>query len=461
LKFINLTGRTEIGANSYYLEIGHRRLMLDCGMHPKNVGEDALPNFKAIADREVEALLVSHGHQDHIGTLPVLMRRFPAARIFMTEATAEIGNTLLHNSVNVMTRQRDEIGPAVAGSYPLFTHREIDRASELWRWCPFRQRILISGERAPQHETDALTFEFFDAGHVLGSTGILLRTEGRTIFYTGDVNFDDQTIMEAAIFPEKKIDILIMECTRGDHAKPAGWTRAGEERRLAEAIDRAFKHGGCVLIPVFALGKTQEVLAMLYKFRREHLLSEFPIYIGGLSSKMTDIYDRRASMIRRQLPRLQLMEEPAPFVLNGQTIHDAPVRAGRVYALSSGMMTPKTLSNIFARRLVENPQHSVFFVGYADPQSPAGLLRDAGRGGDVMLEPDESPQRVRCNIEQFQFSAHATRETLIDYAKKLSPRKIVLVHGDPPAVEWMQATLTSELPGSEIIVPLPGIEVEL
>lgn len=92
--------------------------MLDCGMHPKNTGEDALPNFKAIAGREIEAILISHAHQDHIGTLPVVMRRFPRARVFMTEATAEVGNVLLHNSVNVMTRQREEIGEM---SYP-FSH---------------------------------------------------------------------------------------------------------------------------------------------------------------------------------------------------------------------------------------------------------------------------------------------------------------------------------------------------
>jgi Cft2 family RNA processing exonuclease len=458
VKFINLTRRTEIGANSYYLEIGRHRLVLDCGMHPKNNGDEALPNFKAITDRKIEAILISHGHQDHIGSLPVLMRRQPGARIFMTEATAEIGSTLLHNSVNVMTRQREEIGAML---YPLFTHRETDHAADLWHWCPLRQRISISGERAPRRDTEALTFEFFDAGHVLGSTGVLLRAEGRGIFYTGDVNFDDQTIMEAAIFPDEKIDILIMECTRGDHAKPAGWTRHGEERRLAEAIDRAFKRGGCVLIPVFALGKTQEALAMFYKFRRERLLPEFPIYIGGLSSKMTDIYDRRVSMTRRQLARLQLMEETAPFILNGQKIHDAPIRAGRIYALSSGMMTPKTLSNIFARRLIENPQHSIFFVGYANPESPAGLLRDAAPGGEVALDPDEPAQPVRCNIEEFQFSAHATREALIDYAKNLSPRKIVLVHGDPPAVEWMRATLAADLPSSDVIVPMPGVEIEL
>ena len=462
MKFINLTRQTEIGANSYYLELGGHRLVLDCGMHPKNTGEDALPNFKIIADRHIEAILISHAHQDHIGTLPVLMRRQPSARVFMTETTAEIGSVLLHNSVNVMTRQREQIGPAVAGSYPLFGHRETDRASELWQWCRLRQRISISGERAPQPRMlSGLTFEFFDAGHVLGSTGILLHAEDRTVFYTGDVNFDDQTIMEAAIFPEDKIDVLIMECTRGDHAKPEGWTRAGEERRLAEALGRAFERGACVLMPVFALGKTQEVVAMLYKFRRERLLPEFPIYIGGLSSKMTDIYDRRAHMTRRQLPRLQLMRDAAPFILNDETVRDAPLRAGRVYALSSGMMIPKTLSNVFARRLIENPQHSIFFVGYANPESPAGRLQEAGSDGEVALDPDKPAQRIRCNIEQFQFSAHATRESLIDYAKKLSPRKIVLVHGDPPAVEWMRATLAAVLPGSEVIVPAPGVQLEL
>jgi len=458
LKFTNLTRHTEIGANSYYVEIGRHRLLLDCGMHPKNTGEDALPNFKAIADREVEAILMSHAHQDHIGTLPLAMRRFPGARVFMAEATTEVGSVLLHNSVNVMTRQREEIGEM---SYPLFTHRETDRASERWRRCPLRQQISIGGERAPRHEKDAVTFEFFDAGHVLGSSGVMLRADRQTVFYTGDVNFDDQTIMEAAVFPEEEIDVLIIECTRGDHAKPESWTRAGEEQRLAEALGAAFERDACVLIPVFALGKTQEILAMLYKFRRQRLLSEFPIYIGGLSSKFTDIYDRRVHTTRRQLPRLQLMKEVAPFILNDETVRDTPVRGGRVYVLSSGMMIPKTLSNVFARRIIEDPQHSIFFVGYANPESPAGLLRDAGRGGEVALDPDKPPQRIRCNIEQFQFSAHAKRESLIDYAKSISPKKILLVHGDPPAVEWMRATLSNDLPGSEVIVPTPGTELEL
>ena len=455
MKFINLTRHTEIGANSYYLEADGTRLILDCGMHPKDQGENALPNWKPINGQPIDAILITHAHQDHIGTLPVLMRRQPHARVFMTDATSEIGSLLLHNSVNVMTRQREELGLTI---YPLFGHRETDRIIELWQLCRYQQPYTTSDDRVG--DGDALTFEFWDAGHVLGSSGILLRAEGRTIFYTGDVNFDDQTLMQSAIFPQSDIDVLIMECTRGDTPEPTGWSRASEEKKLADAIEATFNRGGCALIPVFALGKTQEALGMFYEFRRQQHL-DFPAYIGGLSSKMTDVYDRRANQTRRQWPRLQLMQDVAPFVLNGQTINDSPARAGRVYALSSGMMTPKTLSNIFARRLVEVPQHSILFVGYADPESPGGILRSAKTGDRVLLDPDEPTQTLRCHVEQFQFSAHASRESLIAYATKLAPKKILLVHGDPPAVEWMRAQLSARLPSSDVIVPTPGVTYEL
>jgi Cft2 family RNA processing exonuclease len=125
------------------------------------------------------------------------------------------------------------------------------------------------------------------------------------------------------------------------------------------------------------------------------------------------------------------------------------------------MMTPKTLSNIFAQRIVDQQRHSIFFVGYADPESPAGILRNAQSNEQVTLEPGGPMQRVLCQIEQFQFSAHASRESLIGYAERLAPKKVLLVHGDPLAVEWMRARLASDLPNSEIVVPTPGVEIEL
>ena len=150
--------------------------------------------------------------------------------------------------------------------------------------------------------------------------------------------------MQAAIFPEEKDRCVDygMHPRRSREACGLDATPV-KSSGLAEALVNAFDRGACVLVPVFALGKTQEVLAMLYKFRRQsRLLSgEFPIYIGGLSSKMTDIYDRRAHMTRAAIAAPPTHEEVAPFVLNDETMRDAPLRAGRVYALSSGMMIPK------------------------------------------------------------------------------------------------------------------------
>src|SRR5205814_5050757 len=123
-----------------YLGAGGTLLILDCGMQPKEDGENALPDWRSIDGRALDAILVSHAHQDHIGTLPGLMRRNPGVPVFMTEPTADIGNALLHNSVNVMTRQREELGTML---YPLFTHRETERASEAWRLCRYRQAYKI------------------------------------------------------------------------------------------------------------------------------------------------------------------------------------------------------------------------------------------------------------------------------------------------------------------------------
>jgi Cft2 family RNA processing exonuclease len=319
LKFINLTRRTEIGANCYYIGSGRQGVVLDCGMHPKEEGEMALPLLGALAGRPLDAILLSHAHLDHIGSLPVLMRQQPQARVFMTESTAAIGDALLHNSVNVMIREREEVGVI----YPLFTHRETDRATDRWQHCPFGQPFTIAGERSSGRPNDEMTFEYFQAGHVLGAAGILLRAEGRTLFYSGDVNFDGQTLIKGAYFPDSGIDLLVIEATRGDSPLPKNFSREAEERRFAESLSRAFDRGGCVLIPVFALGKTQEVLAMFYQFKRNRWIDDVPIYIGGLSSKMTEIYDRRANQSPRLLPRLQLFPEVRPFVLNGKTIAGA------------------------------------------------------------------------------------------------------------------------------------------
>src|SRR5262245_46809915 len=121
--FRSLTRRREIGANSYLLQDGHRRIILDSGMHPAEDGTGAVHDFRSVPKGSVDAVLITHPHHDHIGSLPVLQRRQPDAPVYMTEATGELSTAMLHNSVSVMTRQREEQGVL---EYPLFTHGEVD-----------------------------------------------------------------------------------------------------------------------------------------------------------------------------------------------------------------------------------------------------------------------------------------------------------------------------------------------
>lgn len=457
MHFFNLTRQVEIGANCYALDLCDKRIVLDCGMHPARNGVDALPDLSLLDGSHVDAILLSHAHQDHVGSLPVLLRRHPEARLFATEPTRQIADTMLHNSVNVMLHLRDDDGIA---EYPLFTHREVETQARRWQSVPLRQRWSLEGERLSRNEEAEISFEFYDAGHILGSVGTLIRAGGKTIFYTGDVNFDPQTLTTAADFPEEPLDVVIIETTRGDAPSPPGVTRRTEEARLEAALRDAFDSGGTILIPVFALGKTQELLALLHRFQRNGSLpSGFPLYIGGLSTKLTEIYDQFAG--RSQSPRLRLLRELSPFVVSGRNAGELPLKGGRIYALTSGMMTPHTLSNLFAGRLISHARHHLFFIGYADPESPGGIIKSAAPESDVQLSPEDQPQPLRCHVEDFNLSAHATRDAIRAWVNKVAPKKIVLVHGDPPAVEWFRATLQADLPGSEVIVPTPGARIPL
>ena len=453
MRFINLTRRNEIGANSYFLEIDGRKLILDAGLHPQKYGEEALPNYRRIEDGEVEAVFITHAHQDHIGSLPLLTRRQPKAKVFMTPATARLTEIMLHNSVNVMSRQREELA---LGSYPLFTHREADQSKEVWQEVGIGQRLTVEGERLGANGSE-MSFEFFNAGHILGSTGVLFREGDQKIFYTGDVNFLDQTLQKRAEFPDGPLDVLIIETTRGDRATKPDFSRSAEEERFLGCLLEAFARGGSVLIPVFALGKTQEVLAMLHRFRASGAL-EAPIYIGGLSTKITVVYDQLASISRRSFAGLQLLPTLSPFVLSGREVATTQIQRNRLYVLSSGMMTEHTLSNQMASRFVDRPEQSIFFVGYADPESPGGRLKAAHQGDVLQLEQGGSRVPVLCSRDEFDFSGHAPRELLMDYIVKTTPKVVILIHGDPPSLEWFKETIAATLPECRVIIPEPDKE---
>ena len=168
------------------------------------------------------------------------------------EASYFIIERVLHNSVNVMTRQRDELG---IKEYPLYSHDELDRIAPLFQGFKYNREIEWVAFDKPRAGSTP-TLEFYDAGHALGSLGLMVRARRKqTLFYTGDISLRDQTILKGARFEDVKADVLIMETTRGNRNLPEGFTRESELERLTQAIERVLKRKGCILIPTFsALG---------------------------------------------------------------------------------------------------------------------------------------------------------------------------------------------------------------
>jgi len=442
-----------IGANSYVLDADGVRVVLDAGMHPKEEGLTAQPRYEMIEDDTADAIFVTHSHLDHVGTLPVCVQRQQKAKVFITPETAELASAMLHNSVNVMESKRTELG---ISDYPFFRHGQLDRMKGV-----FERRNV--GRKFDVDDEGKLSAEFFDAGHIMGSVGVMFKAEGKKVFYTGDVNFEDSTIQKGAVFPDEEVDVLIVETTRGEQPRRADYSRRDEENELAEAIDGVLKRGGSALLPVFAMGKTQEVLAMLQRFKEEgRVNAKTPVYIGGLSTKMTTIYDKFSDVTRRNRRGFKFLSDMELAGGNKRRVGPIPFNNGCIYALSSGMMTEKTVSNNFARQgLLENKKHGLFFVGYADPATPGGKIRASKQGDMVELDPAYPPVKLNCEVRVFDFSGHSTRAAIADFAVRVKPKKIFLVHGDEGAMAWFKQELQGRLPDAEIIIPEPGVEFDI
>ena len=451
--FKSLCRQVGIGANSYLLQTSGARVLLDAGMHPKEEGAEAIPHYDWLEPDSLDAVVVTHSHLDHVGTLPVALQRQKAAKVFMSPETADLSTAMLHNSVNVMQSKRLELGLT---EYPLFHHAELDQLAQRFELRRTEAPFALDGGASAMAT-------FHDAGHVLGSVGVMIEAEGKRVFYTGDVNFEPTTLHKGARFPETNVDALVVETTRGGQEREASYRREDEENAFADAIHGVLARKGSVLIPVFAMGKTQEVLAMLHRFKSEGRVPvSTPVYMGGLSTKMTHVYDRHSEQSRRHLPGFRFLKDMDIEGAGKKRRGPIPMHSGCIYALSSGMMSENTVSNHFARQgFLENPRNGLFFVGYTDPDSPGGRIRSSNGAGSVQLDGNQPAVPLRCETRSFDFSGHSTRDAIADYIVKVKPRNVFLVHGDEDAMEWFQTILKSRLPGARIIIPQPGEAYEI
>jgi Cft2 family RNA processing exonuclease len=435
-----------IGANSLFVQLGDLKILVDCGLNPKRVGRIAAPDFKPLQGVTLDLIIITHCHLDHIGSLPVAMRTQPNTPVIMTTSSRMLIERMLHNSANVMLRQReDENVP----DYPLFTHDEIDRCSKRLTGLPFGQAKHFRGAR------DDIEVIFHPAGHVAGAAGVELRHKHRHILFTGDVLFENQRTLAGAKFPLGHFDTLIMETTRGTTERPAGKERLNEVNRLITTINDTIQRGGSMLLPVFALGRMQEIFSILHDARKFGRLVDCPIYAGGLGMDLADYFDE----ITRKTKHVQFSRA----ILKDLKVKPTPrqLKAGEdpgqnaLYIVSSGMMVERTPSYTLASGLIGGARNTIGFVGYCDPDTPGGHLLATRPGEEFVFTTAQVKARVKARIERFELSGHADREELLEFAVQTGARSIVLTHGDPLARAWFASQLAKQMPKTHVFDPVP------
>jgi Cft2 family RNA processing exonuclease len=289
----------------------------------------------------------------------------------------------------------------------------------------------------------------------------MVRAQKETLFYTGDVCFHDQTILKSARFEGVKADVLIMETTRGNRVLPAGFSRESEIERLSQALQRVLERKGSVLIPTFALGRTQEILALLAVLMGEGKLARQRIFIGGLGRVFTEIYDLESHRTHRQHPNLQLREALELVVLEQGQADKMRLGGGLIFVITAGMMSENTAAHNLAARMMDDEHQAIFFVGYTDPDTPGGRLKTSKHGEPFIFSASAGEKTRRCEIEDFDLTAHANRGDLLDFVGQVEPRAVLLGHGEENSRNWFEEQIRARYPKIKVIQPKPGETIEV
>ena len=276
------------------MECKGRKILLDCGLHPGREGVQQLPYFDVINPKEIELLLVTHFHVDHCAGLPYLVEKTEFnGKIFMTHPTKSIYNFVLQDFVKVSGIPSME--------EQLFDEKDVENTLNKIQLIDFHQ----------EKEHNGIKFSAFRAGHVLGAAMFLIEIDGIKILYTGDYSREEDRILKPAEFTDCEVDVLIVESTYGTTKHSNKMQR---EQKFTKAVTDIMRRGGKCLMPVFALGKAQELLLMLNEhWQKNPDLQSIPIYYqGNLANRALSLFTAHRNLMGDKL-RKELESGKNPF----------------------------------------------------------------------------------------------------------------------------------------------------
>ncbi|MFT4261657.1 MAG: MBL fold metallo-hydrolase [Candidatus Woesearchaeota archaeon] len=396
----------EVGRSCIELKLSNDdRYLFDVGIKFKENGLQLPENVEKI--HEVAGVFLSHAHLDHSGGLPLFEHKDLQGPIFCTRQTIAISRLMLNDSFKVAR---------IRHVHAAYNKTDLENVMKDVR--------KVSFDRWYKHKD--IKFKFYNAGHIPGSAMILVEAEGKKILYTGDINTQKTQLMfKAQPHPELKgkIDVLISESTNGHRIIP---NREELNKKFLESVQETLDKKGKVIIPVFSVGRAQEILILLGQKEWD-----VPIYSDGLANKVTrQILANKSKYIDNKETLRKMFYETIHWIGSEKKRKDAMKKQG-IFITTSGMLQGGPILS-YIKEMWHDENSKIMLVGFQCKNTNGRHLIDEG-----YLYLDGWKTYVKCEVEKYDFSGHADAEGLKEIITSIQPKKLVFQHGDPESVGAM------------------------
>ncbi|KAL0483926.1 cleavage and polyadenylation specificity factor subunit CPSF3 [Acrasis kona] len=436
LEITPLGAGNEVGRSAILCTFKGRSVLFDCGIHPANTGIASLPFFDEIRGEpaSIDLVLISHFHLDHCGAVPYFLEKTNfKGRIFMTHPTKAIYKLLLSDFVKVSDTSIDE---------SLFNEQDLNKSIEKIELIDYHQEM----------EHNGIKFWCYNAGHVLGAAMFMIEIAGVKVLYTGDFSRQADRHLLGAETPTLSPDVLIVESTYGIQVHESRRTR---EVRFTTMVHEIVKRGGRCLIPVFALGRAQELLLILDEYWETHPeLQKIPIYYASsLAKKCMAVFQTYINMMNDRIRKQFDLSNPFIFkhISNLKSIEDFDDSLGPCVIMASPGMLQSGLSRELFEMWCSNERNGVIIPGYSVEGTMAKKITTEPQ--NITLS-NGITRKLLMSVKSISFSAHSDREQTEEFIGSIKPPHVILVHGDPTNCARLKQALTIKFqPDTTVYTP--------